>query len=269
MKICTRCKKEKITDEFYKHKAGKNGVAASCKECTKKSIRDNYGKNKGRINEYSREYYLKNKESIMKVQAVYREDNKQNIAAQNAKWIEENREARKAYRAKHYKENSETLKAESKRRYKEDPERRKSNRSRNIERYKHNERAQSKKKYQKLKNCEKYKASCAARGMLYRVIGITKKGKKERTETALGYSFDSFKKHIETQFDDTMSWGNHGAVWHVDHIFPVMTLIGAGITDPKRVNSLDNLRPLCAHENMSKGDRFVLEPKEYSRAFKV
>jgi hypothetical protein len=269
MKICTRCKEDKPISEFYKHKAGKNGIAASCKDCSKKSIRENYEKNKIRINKYNREYHSKNRASIILVQAAYRKDNKISIAARNAEWRSENKESLKASRAEYYKENSEILKEESKRRYKESPDRRKSDRSRNIERYKHNERAQGKRKYQKLKNCENYKASCAARGMLHRVIGITKTGKKEKTETALGYSFDSFKKHIEMQFDDTMSWDNHGAVWHVDHIVPVMTLIAAGITDPKRVNALDNLRPLCAHENMSKGDRFVLEPKEYSRAFKV
>lgn len=269
MKICSKCNIEKQTTEYYKHAGGKGGLTAACKECSKLAVRVNYDKNKARINAYNKEYALKNKDAIRARQKEYAANNKEKLRALNKKWHEENKEHVVLQRAAFYQENSDRLKAQTRAAYKANPERRKGDRSRNIERYRANERAYGKVRYQKLKNCENYKAACAARGMLYRIINLTKSDKKVSTENANGYTFAQFKAHIESQFDSSMSWANHGEVWHIDHIVPVMTLIKSGITEPDRINALDNLRPLCAHENMSKGDSFVLEPQEYARAFRI
>jgi len=42
-KICTKCKKEKLTSEFYKNKIIKSGLSSWCKSCQKVSI-DKYHK---------------------------------------------------------------------------------------------------------------------------------------------------------------------------------------------------------------------------------
>ena len=34
-------------------------------------------------------------------------------------------------------------------------------------------------------------------------------------------TIEEFKKHIEKSFQEGMSWGNHGDVWHIDHIIPL------------------------------------------------
>lgn len=58
---------------------------------------------------------------------------------------------------------------------------------------------------------------------------------------------------MESLFEDGMSWDNHGE-WHIDHIKPV------SLFNPKEkasvVNSLKNLQPLWAHENLSKGNKY-------------
>jgi hypothetical protein len=77
-----------------------------------------------------------------------------------------------------------------------------------------------------------------------------KKGSK--TENILGCSFDNLKAHIESQFKSGMSWNNWGQ-WHIDHIMPVS--MAKTEDEIIRLNHHRNLRPLWAHENLSKSDK--------------
>jgi len=75
-------------------------------------------------------------------------------------------------------------------------------------------------------------------------------------------SYEEMKEHIESQFEDWMTWDNHGE-WHIDHIKPQSVLL-EGVTsmdDPKfrECWALENLRPLEARENMSKGNKIIDE----------
>lgn len=67
----------------------------------------------------------------------------------------------------------------------------------------------------------------------------------------LGYTLDEFKAHFDKLFTDGMSWDNHGE-WHIDHIIPVSKFPKDRI---REVNSLNNLQPLWAIDNLKKGDR--------------
>jgi len=78
-------------------------------------------------------------------------------------------------------------------------------------------------------------------------------GKKESTTyEILGYSAEQLKEHLETLFTDGMSWENWGE-WHIDHKIPVSKF--EKDTDPKIVNSLSNLQPLWASDNIKKSNR--------------
>lgn len=78
-------------------------------------------------------------------------------------------------------------------------------------------------------------------------------GKKEgSTFQTLGYSAFEFKEHFEKLFVDGMSWDNWGE-WHIDHIIPVSKF--EKNTDPKIVNSLDNLQPLWGVDNIKKSNK--------------
>ena len=74
--------------------------------------------------------------------------------------------------------------------------------------------------------------------------------KPTKTETLLGASYLTVKKHIGLRFTDGMTWGNYGG-WHVDHIIPF-----ASAKDSNEVIALchyTNLQPLWAEDNLSKG----------------
>lgn len=86
------------------------------------------------------------------------------------------------------------------------------------------------------------------------VLSRFNKPKEEKTIDYLGYSASDLKIHIEKLFKDGMSWENHGD-WHIDHIIPVSSFDKN--VSPAVVNSLDNLQPLWAYENLSKGSSLI------------
>ena len=73
-------------------------------------------------------------------------------------------------------------------------------------------------------------------------------------ERALGYSMSDLRAHLEGQFTDGMSWDafREGRI-HIDHKTPISRF---DLDDAEQVLeawSLDNLQPLWAVDNMSKG----------------
>lgn len=95
------------------------------------------------------------------------------------------------------------------------------------------------------------------RGTLVRIEKLTKNKRKSlnKVEGLLGYTSEEFKVHIESLWEDGMSWESRSD-WHIDHIKPLSLFIKEGITDIAIINSLSNLRPLWAKDNLSKGKKF-------------
>ena len=83
----------------------------------------------------------------------------------------------------------------------------------------------------------------------------------------LPYTIDQLKEHLENQFEDWMTWENHGVYhptekrWHIDHIIPQNKLIYDSMDHPNFQNcwALENLQPLLALDNLSKGDKILDE----------
>lgn len=71
-------------------------------------------------------------------------------------------------------------------------------------------------------------------------------------EKILGYTRQEFINHIESLWEDGMSWDNRSE-WHIDHIKSIKHFKEEGISDPKIVNALSNLQPLWAGDNLKKG----------------
>lgn len=101
-----------------------------------------------------------------------------------------------------------------------------------------------------------YKLSCNLRNRLYAVL----KGniKKSSVIELLGCSVDELKVHLESKFQDGMSWENyttHG--WHVDHIKPCASFDLTDFKQQKQCFHYTNLQPLWAKENHSKSDKLL------------
>jgi len=60
-------------------------------------------------------------------------------------------------------------------------------------------------------------------------------------------------KHIESQFDNKMTWQNHSfRGWHIDHIKPCASFDLTKPEEQKKCFHYTNLRPLWSSENSHK-----------------
>lgn len=89
---------------------------------------------------------------------------------------------------------------------------------------------------------------------------IREQKNSRKWEEILGYTFKDLICHLEKQFVDGMSWGNHSRHgWHIDHIIPVSSFKINSPDDPefKKCWALENLQPLWAKDNLTKGARIM------------
>jgi len=83
---------------------------------------------------------------------------------------------------------------------------------------------------------------------------------------AIGYTPKQLRQHIESQFEDWMSWNNYGVyktngpkTWNIDHIIPQSLLPFSSYKHPnfKKCWNLENLRPLDSKTNIIKGNKII------------
>jgi len=105
------------------------------------------------------------------------------------------------------------------------------------------------------KNLPENKVSSRIRGGIRKVL--IGKAKDSRTFDYLNYNKYELASHIESQFVEGMSWDNISE-WHIDHIRPVSSFTFKSMDDPefKACWALDNLQPLWAFDNLSKGAKW-------------
>ena len=91
------------------------------------------------------------------------------------------------------------------------------------------------------------------RNILYKAIKY-KTSKTGSSESILGCSFEELKQHLESQWQDWMSWDNYGLYngeenygWDIDHITPLA--LCESEADILKLNHFSNLQPLCSYIN--------------------
>lgn len=99
-KICSKCKEEKLVDDFARRKSSKDGHDSHCKNC----VKHYHEINKNRISEYNRQYKEDNKDQFSEYHKQYRkqyyEDNKDKILEQHKHYKKANRPKFNALNAK-------------------------------------------------------------------------------------------------------------------------------------------------------------------------
>ena len=223
MKVCSKCKIKKLFLDFNKKSSSSDGRSSQCRDCIKN----------GRY---------KYKESKRKSDKKYYEANKDKFAEAHKQWTKKNPEKMNAYREKWAANNPDKQK-ESKLKWDRANKDRKNKTNKLRSKYRYH-------------TDEKYKLVKIMRAMFYRVIFEAKFKKTSKMKDIVNYSANDLRIHIENKFIDGMRWNNHGD-WHIDHIKPIAQFLKEGITDPVIINALDNLQPLWAKDNMSKGDKYV------------
>jgi hypothetical protein len=231
-KKCVSCKLEKPFGDFQKNKSKKDGLQDICKSCRKVK----YNSHKDTISEYKKEWYQK-KSDIVKDRTNKRYHSKKDDINRERRdkynTIESFRNDVKDRNKKYYEMNSETLTQKSKL-WVENNKDRKNEISR--------------------KHYGKYKVLMVCRRLIKRTMKYFNTKKENSTIELLGYTPKELKENIESKFIQGMSWENYGE-WHIDHIKPISVFDKN--ESPSVVNSLDNLQPLWAFDNLSKGNKYL------------
>ena len=105
------------------------------------------------------------------------------------------------------------------------------------------------------KYCRKNTIENSLRARIGMAISSAKATKSSNTEELLGCSIERARLHLESQFVDGMSWGNHGE-WHIDHRRPCSSFDLKNSEEQRMCFHHTNLQPLWSSENLSKGSHF-------------
>lgn len=186
----------------------------------------------------------------------------------NAEWKKNNRDKVNAARRRYIKNHPDKIKEQNLKFSKANPTYKKeyyqNNKDKAKEWWKNRTPEQ---KAAKLKTNAKWKKHQYNTNISYRLRCIIStavhRSLKETTKTdsikkLLGYTIQELKKHLESQFEDWMTWNNLGwtatkpkETWQIDHIIPANTFNIKKVKDKefKKCWALSNLRPLDSFIN--------------------
>lgn len=236
-KQCHVCEKIKSLDKFYIRK-DTSKILNQCRECVSKKRKEFRENNKELVRKQKQRYSRENKELIALKNKKWREENQETVKKKNKEWREKNREYVYQKNKEYYSnKRSEILKQKAE--------------------YGQRTKEQHNRCKRRIAGTPRGRVVQFSRGSLKRIINAIKENKYIKTIESLNYTMDELKFHIENKFEDGMSWDNHGE-WHIDHIMPLSHLVEKHNDKTQEeilniVNSLDNLQPLWASENLSKG----------------
>jgi len=172
----------------------------------------------------AQQYYEANREKLLEYTKQWAKDNKEKKAEYNRQYRQDNKEKKAEYNRQYNQEHKAERNEYRRNRYNNEP-------------------------------------AIALRTNVSNLIGHALKrndGSKqgESMEQYLPYTIEQLKEHLENQFEPWMNWDNQGE-WHIDHIYPQSKLPYDSMTHPNFLKcwALENLQPLEAKENISKGNR--------------
>ena len=211
--------------------------------------------------EYNKEYHLNNKDTLKPKAKEYYQNNKEIIKAKKKEYLQlpEVIKRKKEWSKQHKQrpEVKEKIK-EYMKGYFQRPEV-KTHTKKRLKEYQQRPEVKAKKKeYMKERytNDPIFKITETLRTRVRDAIKTN--SKSVSTKKLIGCSIEYLMNHLESQFDDSMGWYNHGFYgWHIDHIKPCASF---NLTDPEQQRvcfHFTNLQPLWAEDNMSKGRKEI------------
>ena len=200
-------------------------------------------------NEYTLEGFHKRKDGspkgvcklcIKEYNKYYRENNKEKVKQLKREWDENNKEKIRETAKKYYADNKEKVNDNIKQWRKDNPERYK---KATKERYK-----------RRMETDPLYKFKRNVRAAIYKPLKRNGFKKNSKSHDILGCSYEEFKIHIESLWEDWMNWDNYATFdgseksgWDIDHIIPISE--GTTKEEILKLNHYTNLQPLCSYYN--------------------
>ena len=222
-KNCSKCGEKYPITFFYKDKRQPDGHRPDCKICKSECDKLYRERNKETIHKNQRKYYRKNADKIRERSKKWNINNPEKAKKNKRTWHVNNKEKVDFHRKKHLDENKEFY-DEYQRTYKRN-------------RYRTN-------------------LNCRIKSCLNKRLRDYVTDKNYPTLDYLGIPMKLFKKWIEFQFEDDMSWenmGKHG--WSFDHVIPCDSFDFSNENEIMECYNWENLRPCWCSDNSSKGNR--------------
>ena len=189
-----------------------------CNKCEKTLPIENFSKDKSRKDGFS--YRCKSCQKIL--HGKYYSKNKSKTLKKNREWYNLNKESRLRQCAEYYQNNKYKKHAYQRMRRKTNPQ-------------------------TKIAEC--------LRGRVW--SSLNGASKSQSIIGLLGCSIEELKTYLESQFQEGMTWENHGVDgWHIDHVKPCALFDLTKDSEQLVCFNYKNLQPLWAKENLSKGKKF-------------
>ena len=216
MKLCYKCKVMKDESNFNKKKASKDGLDSICRDCQKEYDNSRKEKRKEYKKCYDEKYRELHREELKKKSNVYYHT----VAKFNKSEL--------TLEQKQYKSKIKKLW------------------------YDKNKQRIAKQKHDLRLNNPMFRLNESISANLYHALKSSKL--ENHWEILVGYTLKQLKEHLESQFDENMTWDNYGEYWEIDHIIPINTFNFISYEDKefKICWSLINLRPLEKIANRSR-----------------
>lgn len=222
-KSCTKCGEWKLLDEFFSDKRNRDGKRSACKVCVSADNATRLKENADKYRPTKKAWAAANADSVRASRKKWVESNPDKQRNLVRKWEEENKDYASQIRKEWGKNNPDKI-------------------------YEIRKRGRNKRKENPMHRI--------ADNFRSRISRHIRSGSKfgRRTLDILGYSVEELKAHLEKQFQPGMSWDNYGE-WHIDHKIPLAAhnYETPDDIDFKRAWALENLQPLWAGDNLSKG----------------
>ena len=110
----------------------------------------------------------------------------------------------------------------------------------------------------KLRNIEKIKLQDVLRNRVLLALKSQGVCKNKKTLEMIGCSLGKLRRHLESQFDEKMTWENRGYWgWHIDHIKPISLFNLKDLKQQKLAFHYTNLQPLWLKDNFSKKNKYA------------
>ena len=100
-----------------------------------------------------------------------------------------------------------------------------------------------------------YRIRCNLSGRVSSALKDAGTRKSTRTMELTGCSIQELLTHLESKFEEGMTWENHGE-WHIDHIRPCASFDLLKMEDQRQCFHWTNLQPLWALDNLRKSSRW-------------
>jgi hypothetical protein len=185
--------------------------------------------------DYNKEYYFKNKEYKVKV-LLSEDEKKENRRISTKKWRDNNKD----YNIEYKKQNIDKI-SEYQKEY-------------NLLNKSELNKKRMIRKKNRYNNDLNYRLKTNIRNIIVKAFKRNGFSKDSKTLDILGCSFEDFKLHLESRFDEWMNWDNKGLYngelnygWDIDHIIPISS--AEKEEDLYKLNHYTNLRPLCSYTN--------------------